>query len=109
MATAPLPAPPEGARFSWLARGLMHDPLGRAGAALLALLALTALFFRVPALVSNQAVGGLFRCLLVAGLLGAYLWGYRWLQSLPDASGPRRTIVGFAAAFCVAALLIVPF
>src|SRR5439155_1709181 len=109
MATVQLLAPHEGARVRRLAIRQARYPLGRAGAALLALLALTALVFRTPALASNPTLCGLFRCLLVPGMLAAYLWGYRALHALPDASGQRRAIVGFAAAFCVVALLIVPF
>jgi hypothetical protein len=80
-----------------------------AGLVTAALLALTALFFHVPALASHKAASEVFRWLLATGLLGAFLWGYRALRDPPEASGRRRTIVGFAAAFCLLSLLVPPF
>jgi hypothetical protein len=84
-------------------------PLRAAGLVTAALLALAALFFRVPALASSRAASEAFRWLLAAGMLAAFLWGYRALRSLPDAAGQRRTVVGFAAAFCLLCLLVPPF
>src|SRR5256885_1089720 len=46
---------------------------------------------------------------LAAGLLAAFLWGYRALRDRPEASGQCRTIAGFTAAFCLLSLLVPPF
>ena len=100
------------ARVNWiepLAATATASPLKRLGIGMAVLLALAALFFRVPTLASNRAASEVFRWLLAGGMLAAYLGGYRALRALPDGAGQRRTIVGFAAAFCLLGLLVPPF
>jgi alpha-1,6-mannosyltransferase len=83
-------------------------PIARSGIGLLTLLALAALFYRVPALATNRVACQLFGFLLAGGMLANYLSGYRALRARPDSSGPCRAIVGFAVGFGLLALLIVP-
>ncbi|HBI42115.1 MAG TPA: hypothetical protein DDY78_04550, partial [Planctomycetales bacterium] len=83
--------------------------LRRAGFGMLLLLTAAALFFQVPWLASNQTASHIFRCLLTAGLLIAYLQGYRALLALPGDAGQRPVVVGFAVSFGLMALCIPPF
>jgi hypothetical protein len=88
------------------AQWLRPDRLRAAGLATASLLAASAVFFRVPALASHRTAAELFCWLLAAGLLAAFLTGYRALRATP---GRARTVVAFAVAFALLCLLIPPF
>src|SRR5438105_1132781 len=88
----------------WAAAGQLR----LAGLGLTALWALTWLFHEVRGLADNPTAFELFQWLLAAAAVAAWLAGYRALRALPDGRG-RAEVVGFAAAFCLLALVARPF
>ncbi len=85
-----------------------RDLLLRSGAIMLVVLFGAVAFFNIPGVIDGAGVeaGGWF---LVIGTLTAYFLGFRALESSPDNSALRKTIIGFAIGFCLLALLIPPF
>jgi hypothetical protein len=78
------------------------------GVLMLGVLAGAAVFYNIPGVIggAGEEVGGWF---LVIGMMTAYYKGYKALLSAPDSSTLRKTIIGFAIAFCLLAILIPPF
>jgi alpha-1,6-mannosyltransferase len=85
-----------------------HDLLVRSGGIMLGTLLFAVLFYHLPNTLGHarEEIGG---WAVVVGSLTAYYFGFKAVRSSPDIPRLRRTIVAFAAVFCLAAICIPPF
>lgn len=85
-----------------------QDLLVRSGWIMLGTLFFAVAFYSLPRILgqATEEIGGWG---VTIGSLTAYYYGFRAVQSASDLARVRRIIVGFAAAFCVAAIFIPPF
>ena len=79
-----------------------------AGVCVVALLVLLLVFPRNPDLTGRRPENQLVRWAVAAGMLAAYLSGYRALRAA-DPAAYRPTVIAFAAAFCAVGLFVRPF
>lgn len=85
-----------------------QDSLLRSGWLMLGTLFFAVVYYNLPSLLgqAREEIGG---WAVTVGSLTAYYYGFRGVQSASDLARARRIIVGFAAAFCLAAIFVPPF